>query len=576
MRFPEYAYRQSPQVQIPNPSAPNLPDAPPSGAVQLGGAIAGVGEAIGENALQRAKLENLVEQSRQAVQAAKLFTDLDAQAQELIRNPDVSMPASTYQKNMHDALQQTLSEGVKQFGDEKYRNAVLADGAIKIHDYGNKGWTAANTKLTDAMRADAHVQADENAKRYALTPDALQRLDLVTRTTDLYSGLANAGVFSQQEAQAAIEKFLRGAEHGDAVTQMQADPEGFRVKLGTMTTDAEGKTVYEYFPNLTTEQRFALSTNARVLAEVHEKKAKDAANDYNDAKESNFKLALRRGELSNEQLPALLEGMPASVVTNVLNYQDALTSREREATRFDQAQTEKAQREATDGILADIPLATEAEARAVVRRAEVALARGAIDEGNLTTIKAHVQAQIAYVRREFREDEADKERPLRKEYAAAVHEITAWLDVNIHDPSMKDLRDAYAVAQNNLKAVGGEAVLEGVSPREAMRRAVPETLIRLFGDLDSTEKEMWLRMGSVKGEVEYRAALLAGKITDPVQRTRMKEAWETLTVIQQLRGRPTATAAADQAGKAKKPFERRDILRFQAPELGAGEAGGTP
>ena len=138
------------------------------------------------------------------------------------------------------------------------------------------------------------------------------------------------------------------------------------------------------------------------------------------------------------------------------------------------------------------------------------------------------------------------------------------------------LRDAYAAAQNALKTVGGEAVLEGISPREAMRKAVPETLIGLFGGLDSTEKEMWSRMGSVKSEAEYRAAVQAGTISDPVQRVRMAEAWRTLTVIQQLRGRPKVTGAADQAGKGKKPFERRDILRFQAPELGAGEAGGTP
>ena len=260
-----YEYRESPTTQMPNPSPANLPEAPPSGARELGAAIAGVGQAIGENVLQRAQLEHLVEQSRQAVQAAKLFTNLDAQAQEMLRNPDTSMPASTYQKNMQDALQQSLTEGVKQFGDERYRNAVLADGTIKIRDYGNKGWIAANTKLTDAMRADAHVQAEESAKRYALTPDALQRLDLVTRTTDLYTGLANAGVFSQQEAQAAIEKFLRGAEHGDAVTQMQADPGAFLLKLHTRTTDSDGKTISKDFPNLTPEQDFALSTTANAL-----------------------------------------------------------------------------------------------------------------------------------------------------------------------------------------------------------------------------------------------------------------------------------------------------------------------
>ena len=569
MRFPEYAYRQSPGTQIPNPGVPSLPGAPPTGAGELLGAVSDLNRSLVE-------AEQRVEASRRAVETSRLFGDLDAQAQEMIRNPDTSVPASVYQERMQTALQQTLADRIKDHPDERYRNLVLAEGTTRVREYGNKAWTAASTRLVDAMRADTHVQANEAVQRYALTPDPLQRLEMATRISDLYAGLAEAGVFTQQESQAAKEKFLRSAEHGDAVSQMQADPEGFRVKLGTMTTDAEGKAVYEHFPNLTAEQRFALSTNARALAEVHEKKAKEAANDYNDAKESNFKLALRRGELSNEQLPALLEGMPASVVTNVLNYQDALTSREREATRFDQAQTEKAQREATEGLLADIPLATEAQARAVVRLAEVALARGAIDEGNLTTIKAHVQAQIAYVRREFREGEADKERPLRKEYAAAVHEIPAWLDVNIHDPGMSFLRDAYAAAQNALKTVGGEAVLEGVSPREAMRKAVPETLIGLFGGLDSTEKEMWSRMGSVKSEAEYRAAVQAGTISDPVQRVRMAEAWRTLTVIQQLRGRPKATEAADQAGKAKKPFERRDILRFQAPELVAGEAGGTP
>src|SRR3990167_2120914 len=78
MRFPEYAYRQSPQVQIPNRSAPNLPEAPPSGAAQLGTAIAGVGQAIGENAVQWAQIEATLQKQKDDLEIATLTGQYDA------------------------------------------------------------------------------------------------------------------------------------------------------------------------------------------------------------------------------------------------------------------------------------------------------------------------------------------------------------------------------------------------------------------------------------------------------------------------------------------------------------------
>src|SRR3990167_10178734 len=160
MRFPEYAYRQSP------------------GAGDLLGAVSDLNRSLVE-------AEQRVEASRRAVETSRLFGDLDAQAQEMIRNPDTSVPASVYQERMQTALQQTLADCIKDHPDERYRNLVLAEGTTGVGEEGNKAWTAASTRLVDAMRADTHVQANEAAQRYALTPDPLQRLDLGTRTTDL-------------------------------------------------------------------------------------------------------------------------------------------------------------------------------------------------------------------------------------------------------------------------------------------------------------------------------------------------------------------------------------------------------
>jgi len=264
------------------------------------------------------------------------------------------------------------------------------------------------------------------------------------------------------------------------------------------------------------------------MSEHAEVKRKQVANDAKDEQLSSILLGTVNKTISSSQLPELLTGMDPGRISHAFNFQNAQQSHQRETIRFDEQKV-------VDSFVVNLPLATEAQAKKVERQAEISYAKGEMDDTSLFHIKERVQQQLTHVRREARDAEGDQERVLRREYAAATKEIQGWLGVDVHGPGAQFMRDDYQSAVKDLESTGANAVMLGQSPRQAMRQAVPDTMVKLFGGLDTAEKEMWARMAPVKSEAEYADAIRSGRINDPVQRVRMARAYEVLKYIQRWR-----------------------------------------
>lgn len=387
---------------------------------------------------------------------------------------------------------------------------------------------------TDALKlqhGDQLVRLDDKsieiANRIAIAPNEQAAEEYKKTFGDMLRGTPG---LTPAEIGTRWEKFLKHVDHSTALHQLQTDPEAFQVKIGMLTTNDNGDVVYEHFPHLTEEQRFTLSNNARVMAEHAALKQKQAANDAKDEQLSSILIGVAKKTIPAEQLPTLLSSMDPARITHGFNFLASQQSHERETTRFNEQQ-------AANTFLVSLPLANEQQVKAVVKKAELAFAARRIDEASLYHIKETAQQQLTHVRREARDAEGDQERVLRREYAAAQKEIQGWLGVDIHGPGAQFIRDDYQSAVKDLESIGANAVMEGQSPRQAMRQAVPDTMVKLFGGLDAAEKEMWARMAPIKSEADYADAIRSGRIVDPVQRVRMARAYEVLKYIQQWRQR---------------------------------------
>src|SRR3990167_6039236 len=119
MKLPEYAYRQSPGVQIPNPGVLSLPGAPPTGAGELLGAVSELNRNLVE-------AEQRVEASRRAVQKQAILSEIGIESEGMIARPDTTMPAAVWGDHVGKSLTQRVQDRVRDHPDESFRNDVVA------------------------------------------------------------------------------------------------------------------------------------------------------------------------------------------------------------------------------------------------------------------------------------------------------------------------------------------------------------------------------------------------------------------------------------------------------------------
>jgi hypothetical protein len=264
MKLPVYQYRESAiaDVQTPRLSVAAEQVVPK--------AIEGVGKDLGDLAGAYAHTERLIEESRQVVATAQFLSDLQDQAQPLIDQPDISMPAGTYAATVRTGLDQRLQEHLKTIPDERLRNRVQAHIAGKITDYTRDAWHAASRRLVESMQASALTQAESLAQQAANAPTDASAEETRQLFTGLMAGLTEAGAFHPVEAQKLTQGFGALVDQGRVLRAGQANPWGTIKSLWEEDPTPEGGSRYRNYPNLGIAQRATLARELRQQAEHNE------------------------------------------------------------------------------------------------------------------------------------------------------------------------------------------------------------------------------------------------------------------------------------------------------------------
>ena len=186
MKLPVYQNQVSPQVQIPNPSAPNLPDAPPSGVAQLGGAIAGVGEAIGENAVQWAQIEATLQKQKDDLEIATLTGQYDAGVEAikltLTQDPNYLSHEAAFTRQVSELQESVISSTQR----PAVQQALRARTALRFPKEAVAVRANAMKLFGESQLAQMDQLEEELSKRAAESPSEVDRNDAI----QLYEAVA--------------------------------------------------------------------------------------------------------------------------------------------------------------------------------------------------------------------------------------------------------------------------------------------------------------------------------------------------------------------------------------------------
>jgi len=297
MRFPEYAYRQSPQVQIPNPSAPNLPEAPPSGAAQLGTAIAGVGQAIGENAVQWAQIEATLQKQKDDLEIATLTGQYDAAVEAikltLTQDPNYLGHEAAFTRQVSELQENVISSTQR----PPVQQALRARTALRFPKEAVEVRATALKLFGESQLAQLDRIEEDLSKRTAEATLEVDRNDAIQVYEALIRRARERGFLNPLQEQQKRRSFT------DKVLEKQMDVLRRTDRSTLYRLDREGA-----FTTLDPVKRLKILESARVDGEREIQQDERVFKQAQDVVERDWSAQANQGKLSDTEIERALIG----------------------------------------------------------------------------------------------------------------------------------------------------------------------------------------------------------------------------------------------------------------------------